>query len=104
MAKQTTKQTPAKTGAKTVSKNKVNTKPTAKNAPKKQFFLIRWVKSTAAYFTAAFGELKKVTWPTRKELIKSTGIVIMLIAIFTVVIFGFDTVFSYVTGLLYKLG
>ncbi len=35
-------------------------------------------------------ELKKVVWPTRQQLIKSTTMVIFLIVVFSVVILGLD--------------
>ena len=109
MAKQTTKQIAKKPGATSTSKNAVKSssksspKSSGKNTPKKPFFLISWAKNTVNYLVASYGELKKVTWPTRKELMKSTGVVILLIAIFTVVIFSFDTIFSYLTQLIYAL-
>ena len=46
-----------------------------------------------------WSELKKVTWPTFANVVKKTGVVILVVLIFTVVIFGFD----YLLGLLYKL-
>ncbi|MFA0816210.1 MAG: preprotein translocase subunit SecE [Anaerofustis sp.] len=97
------KQTP-NASSKTKPKAKSVQKSSAKPAAKKQFFLIRWVKGLVNYFVGAYNELKKVTWPTGKELMKSTGIVILIIAVFTVVIYFFDTVFSYLTNLIYNLG
>lgn len=35
-------------------------------------------------------ELKKVVWPTRQQLIKSTTMVIFLIVVFSIVILGLD--------------
>ena len=35
-------------------------------------------------------ELKKVVWPTKQQLIKSTTMVIFLIVVFSVVILGLD--------------
>jgi preprotein translocase subunit SecE len=39
-------------------------------------------------------ELGKVTWPTRKDLLQSTLVVLVAVAIATVYTFGLDTVFS----------
>jgi preprotein translocase subunit SecE len=39
-------------------------------------------------------ELGKVTWPTRKDLIQSTLVVLVAVAIATVYCFGLDTVFA----------
>lgn len=44
-------------------------------------------------------ELKKVTWPTFANVVKKTGVVILVVLIFTVVLFGID----YLLGLLSKL-
>jgi preprotein translocase subunit SecE len=38
--------------------------------------------------------MRKVTWPTRKELINSTIVVVIISAIVALIIFVFDTVFS----------
>ena len=35
-------------------------------------------------------ELKKVVWPTKQQLIKSTTMVIFLIVVFSVIILGLD--------------
>ncbi len=35
-------------------------------------------------------ELKKVVWPTKQQLIKSTTMVIFLIVVFSIVILGLD--------------
>ena len=60
------------------SKKKSNKKP--------GFFakIGRWFKET-------FTELKKVSWPTFAKVLKQTGVVIVVVLIFLVVITGFDT-------------
>lgn len=35
-------------------------------------------------------ELKKVVWPTKEQLIKSTTMVILLVVVFSVIILGVD--------------
>lgn len=45
-------------------------------------------------------ELKKVTWPTFKEVVKKTGVVLAVVAIFAVVIFGIDMLLSLLRDLL----
>ena len=47
----------------------------------------------------AWGELKKVTWPTFGTVVKKTLIVIFVTVLFTVVLFGMD----YLLGLLYNM-
>jgi len=42
------------------------------------------------YFGEVRGELRKVQWPTRHEVINSTIIVLIAVTIMTSLIFGFD--------------
>lgn len=49
------------------------------------------------WFKDFFSELKKVTWPKFTEVLKQTGIVLMVTVIFLVVMMCFDVLF----GLLY---
>ncbi|MDP3970510.1 MAG: preprotein translocase subunit SecE [bacterium] len=59
----------------------------AKQTPletKERFSLVKYVKNS-------YKELKKVKWPTRKDAIRSTGIVI----IFSVLVAGFLGVLDY---------
>ena len=54
-------------------------------------------RSPARFFKDVWGEVKKVTWPTKKDLFKTTFAVIIFIAIFTVIVglmdLGFGTLF-----------
>lgn len=51
----------------------------------------------AQFFKGVWSEVKKVTWPSRKDLFKTTFAVILFIAIFTVIVglidLGFGTLF-----------
>jgi preprotein translocase subunit SecE len=40
------------------------------------------------------GELKKVAWPTKAEVVTSTIVVLMAVIIMTLLIFGLDLAFS----------
>ena len=46
------------------------------------------------YFAEVKGELRKVAWPNRKEVINSTIIVLIAVVVMTALIFGFDYVSS----------
>jgi preprotein translocase subunit SecE len=46
------------------------------------------------YFGEVKGEMRKVAWPTRKEVINSTIIVLIAVVVMTSLIFGFDYVSS----------
>ncbi len=40
-------------------------------------------------------ELKKVVWPTKEQLIKTTGMVIFLVVVFSIIILGFDMLLEF---------
>lgn len=48
----------------------------------------------------SFSELKKVTWPTFKEVAKNTGIVLVVVVFFVVVIGGADALLQLLFNLL----
>lgn len=48
-------------------------------------------------------ELKKVVWPTKKQLINNTVLVIVLILAFAVIVFGFDMIIQLLDGKLWDL-
>jgi preprotein translocase subunit SecE len=54
--------------------------------------LVRYIKDTRA-------ELAKVTWPTRQEGIRLTLVVLAVTAVAAVVLFGVDSIFSYLIAL-----
>jgi preprotein translocase subunit SecE len=51
----------------------------------------RWYRETRA-------ELSKVSWPTRQEGLRLTGIVLIVTVISAIVIFGVDSLFSTLVG------
>lgn len=48
-------------------------------------------------------EIKKVTWPSFKTVLKQTGVVLAVVVVFALVIFGFDRVLSLGYNALVKL-
>ena len=46
-------------------------------------------------------ELKKINWPTFKQVVKQTGIVLVVVLVFAVVLFGFERLCSWLTGFLF---
>ena len=46
-------------------------------------------------------ELKKVNWPGFKQVVKQTGIVLVFVLVFAVVLFGFERLCSWLTGFLF---
>ena len=48
-------------------------------------------------------ELKKVVWPTRKQLINNTVLVLLLVVAFAVIILGADMILEFFDGKLWDL-
>ncbi len=49
-------------------------------------------KRFAKFFVDVKSELKKVVWPTRKQVTKNTSIVLVVVVIMGLLLFGFDTI------------
>ena len=45
------------------------------------------------------GEMKRVVWPTRKQVLNNTGVVLFFMAIAAVVVGGFDALLAALTRL-----
>ena len=52
------------------------------------------------YAKEVVAELKKVTWPEKKEIVKATGVVLVLAITFGVIVGVFDFLFSTLIGLI----
>jgi preprotein translocase subunit SecE len=46
--------------------------------------------SPRTFLSEVRGELRKVAWPTRQEVINSTIVVLIMVTVMTALIFGFD--------------
>lgn len=57
-------------------------------------------KRLGNFFVKSWSELKKVSWPTFKTVMKNTGIVLLVVLFFSVLIFGFDTLFGWLISLM----
>lgn len=53
-----------------------------------------------SYFREVVQELKKVTWPTRKQTVSLTVLVISVTVVVAAYIGGLDSVFVWLTGIL----
>lgn len=63
-------------------------------------FFARSGKSTKKFFKDFRGEVKKIVWPDAKMVLKSTGVVLLVVAILSIVIYGIDQGLSAgITGL-----
>ncbi len=79
----------------TVSSDKKAKAPKKKDA-KKPNRVLRWLKDLK-------GELKKVTWPTAKDVVKNVGIVIVCVLIVGACIWVFDALAHAVLEALLRL-
>jgi len=53
----------------------------------------QWWLSTREFFRDTAGEMKKVTWPARNEVIGTTTVVIVATIVFALFLWGCDLVF-----------
>ncbi len=75
-------------------------KKSAKKSEKKPNFFVR----TGRKIKETFSELKRVTWPSLPQALKSTGVVIVIVLIFLVAITAINYGFSALLQLLTDLG
>ncbi len=68
------------------AKQQAKVKKEKKKSDKPGFF-----KRLGTKIKDVFSELKKVSWPTFGKVVKQTGVVIVVVLIFLVVITAFDT-------------
>jgi preprotein translocase subunit SecE len=52
------------------------------------------INSLTRYYKDIKSEFKKITWPSREDIFKSTQIVLVVIAIFTLILWAYDSVFG----------
>lgn len=57
-------------------------------------------KNVAQKSKELYSELKKVSWPSFGKVAKSTGVVLLVVAVCTLILFGADRLFYWLFGLL----
>ena len=90
---ETTSTQTVKVEKKQESKKEKQDKNSKKKPQKEKGKLKRKAKETIS-------EIKKVTWPTFGEVCKKTGVVLVVVLIFAVVVFGLDMGLGSLMGLL----
>ena len=73
----------------------------AKNVAKKKKDKVKKPSKVGKALKDTGAELKKVSWPKFKDVVKQTSIVLVVVLVFTLVIFGVDRLCSWLTGLLF---
>jgi len=66
-----------------------------KNVQKKDY-----KQAMTTYFKGVKAEWSKVSWPTRKQVIVETGVVLAVVAFFTLVVYFMDIIFRALLGLI----
>ena len=72
----------------------------AKDVNKKKKDKVKKPNKLAKSLKETGNELKKVSWPGFKEVVKQTCVVLAVVVVFGVVLFGFDRLCSWLAGLL----
>ncbi len=61
------------------------------------------IKRLSRFITETKSELKKAVWPSKKQLLHNTGVILVFIVIVTVILFALDSLFAGGFSLLNKL-
>jgi preprotein translocase subunit SecE len=68
------------------------------NATKSKNKKPNWFKRVGAKFKETFSELKKVTWPKFSTVLKTTGLVLVIVTAFLAVVTGIDASLGWLLG------
>ena len=70
------------------------------NATKTKNKKPNWFRRVGAKFRETFSELKRVTWPKFSTALKTTGVVLVVVAAFLAVVTGVDALLSWLLSLI----
>ena len=59
-----------------------------------------WFRRVGAKIKETFSELKRVTWPKFTTVLKTTGVVLVIVASFLAVVTGVDALLGWLLGLI----
>jgi len=65
--------------------------------------MLEYYRRARVFFTEAYGEFKKVTWPPRQEVYGTTVVVILTVFFFGFYLYGLDVGLSYLAAALTRL-
>lgn len=69
---------------------------------KKPNIFVRAGRAIAKFFRDTVSEVKKVVWPSKKQVLNNTAVVLAVCVICGAVLFGVDSVFALLMRLLVK--
>ena len=70
------------------------------NAAKSKNKKPNWFRRVGAKFKETFSELKRVTWPSFTTVLKTTGVVLVVVFAFLVVVTGIDSLLGWLLSLI----
>ncbi len=73
---------------------------TAEKTEKNQSNNQNFKEAVITYFKGVKAEWGKVSWPVRQQVIAETGIVLAVVAFFTIVVYLMDITFKFLLGLI----
>ena len=73
------------------------------NAVKKEEKKLGFFQRIGKWFRELKSELKKVVWPTPKQLATNTGVALFVMALAAVVLWGFDELAGLVVNVIFEL-
>lgn len=79
-------------------------KQAAKNREKNGNFFKRTGKAIAKWFREMKSELKKVVWPSSKQVRNNTAVALLVMAASAVIVWGFDSLASGAVKLIISIG
>ena len=59
-----------------------------------------WFRRVGAKFKETFSELKRVTWPKFGTVLKTTGVVLVIVIAFLAIVTGVDALLGWLLGLI----
>ena len=59
-----------------------------------------WFRRVGAKFKETFSELKRVTWPKFPTVLKTTGVVLVVVFVFLLIVTGVDSLLGWLLELL----
>ena len=59
-----------------------------------------WFRRVGAKFKETFSELKRVTWPKFPTVLKTTGVVLVVVVAFLAIVTGVDALFGWLLKLI----
>jgi preprotein translocase SecE subunit len=70
------------------------------NATKNKNQKPNWFRSTGAKLKETFSEIKRVTWPKFPTVLKTTGVVLVVVFVFLLIVTGVDSLLGWLLELL----